>query len=480
MKPRIMIVEDEIIVAESIRMNLERYGYQVTALVDTGESAIAEAEKNPPDLIIMDIGLSGTLDGVETSEIIKNRFHVPIIYLTAFTDDNTISRVSITEPSGYIMKPFHERELLSAVEIALYKDKSERERRTLNKALRNSEERYRTLVETAREGVWVVDTHANTVYVNSKMAEMLGYAPHEMNGKPLFDFMDDAGRLVARKKLKQRKKGITEQHDICFLNKDGTPLWTIVNTNALYDGQGNFVAAFAMITDITDRKRMEDELRTSREQLRSLAVHLEQVREEERKSISREIHDELGQALTCMKMDISDLGMEYISGEADKASMSQKTEELLLFIDKTIDSVRRISAELRPSILDDLGLVAAIQWLASDFEERSGICCIVDIIDEPVVPGDIATALFRILQESLTNVVRHSGASHMSIALYLEGDCLILSIHDNGRGMKEGLFHMGTSLGFLGMRERLIPFGGEVTVAGSEGEGTTVIVKVPV
>jgi two-component system sensor histidine kinase UhpB len=475
-----MIVEDEMVTAQSIKIILERYGYEVTAFVNTGKDALYELEKAIPDLIIMDIILSEELDGIETSKIIKSRFDIPVIYLTALTDDYTINQARATEPLGYIIKPFHERELRAAVEIALYKDKSEKETKELNKALKKSEEQYRTLVETAYEGVWVIDKNTNTVYVNLRMAQMLGYDIEEMQGRPLFDFMDDTGRLDAQEKLKAREKGKREQHDFCFLKKDGSFLWAIVNTNPLFDNHGNFVAAMAMITDITDRKRTEEELSASREQLRSLATHIEQVREEERKRISREIHDELGQALTCIKMDISDLKTEFASREIQKESILQKIREILSFVDKTIDNVRHISAELRPSMLDDLGLGAAIQWLTADFEKRSGIKCTVDIIDEPPLPGNLATALFRILQESLTNVVRHSGASHVSVAFYTEEDCLILSIHDNGRGIQSNTSHAVTSLGLLGMRERLAPFSGEMNITGCEGGGTAVVVKVPI
>jgi len=351
--------------------------------------------------------------------------------------------------------------------------------KNVEKALRESEEKYRTLVDTAEEGVWVIDTKANTTFVNRKMAQMLGYTAEEMMGHSLFEFMDDEMRKLADMYFENRKKGIREQHDFRFTKKDGNNLWAIVNTNPLFDDIGNFIGALAMITDITERKLMEETIEASREKLRALATHLESVREEERTRIAREIHDELGQALTCIKIDLSEVRNDLETDKFDRGAVSEKTRAILSYIDETINTVRKISAELRPSVLDDLGITAAIQWLSQDFHRRTGILCNLRRVENITPKKAVETALFRILQESLTNVVRHSGASLVTIDFFTEGNDIILSVHDNGKGFEEVSFDITNSLGLLGIKERVLPFKGDAGILSQPGKGTLVTVKIP-
>jgi signal transduction histidine kinase len=211
--------------------------------------------------------------------------------------------------------------------------------------------------------------------------------------------------------------------------------------------------------------------------LRNLSTHQQRTREQERKKIAREIHDELGQALTALKMDLSWLSKRI---PQQQRGVIEKTESMSRLIDNTINTLRRIASELRPSLLDDLGIIAAIEWQASQFEKTSGIKCRVRKSFRSLSLGqDHSLAAFRILQESLTNVLRHAAATEVKIGLDKASGNLIIDIVDNGRGISHEECYDQKSLGLTGMRERALSIGGEVIINGITGKGTTVNVSIP-
>jgi signal transduction histidine kinase len=228
-----------------------------------------------------------------------------------------------------------------------------------------------------------------------------------------------------------------------------------------------------------ERRRAEQQLRESHEQLRALSAHLQTVREDERTRIAREVHDELGQALTGLKLDLSRLGHPQTGVPRPHAG---KIKSLVGRIDSIIQRVRRIATELRPGILDDLGLVAAIEWQANDFQSRTGIECIVrtSVAEESVLGAELNTAFFRIFQETLTNVIRHADASRVEVRLKREAGHVILEVSDNGRGITDAEISGAESLGLRGMGERAALLGGEVVIRGAPRQGTTVTVRIPV
>jgi signal transduction histidine kinase len=223
-------------------------------------------------------------------------------------------------------------------------------------------------------------------------------------------------------------------------------------------------------------KQAYEELRSSREELRALTTHTEQVREQERTRISREIHDELGQALTALKMDLATLGAT--SGAAD-GGHEAAPRRLIDLVDHMIASVRRIASELRPQILDDLGLLAALEWQAQDFAIRTGIKCRFRCAGAPNgLDTERSTALFRIFQEILTNVARHAAATHLQVRLAIGPASVRLDVRDDGRGMGE-LPSDRPHLGLLGMRERAAAFGGRIAFVSRPHQGTQVRVRIP-
>ena len=230
-----------------------------------------------------------------------------------------------------------------------------------------------------------------------------------------------------------------------------------------------------------ERKRAEARLRESHEQLRALSAHLQRVREEERTRIAREVHDELGQALTGLKLDLSRLAGKPPRTASALRNQAGEIKSLVARVNATIQTVRRIATDLRPGILDNLGLVAALEWQAADFENRSAVKCRVRAdLEFPELHPELNTAFFRIFQETLTNVIRHAQATRVDVRLSREAGDVLLVIHDNGRGISDAEIANTRSIGLCGMRERAALFGGQVNISGLPGQGTTVTVRIPI
>lgn len=229
--------------------------------------------------------------------------------------------------------------------------------------------------------------------------------------------------------------------------------------------------------DRRERQRAEDKLRRSLDQLRALTNYLQYVREEERTRIAREVHDELGQALTGLKLDMSWLATRLAK---NAKPVQEKVKTMVAHIDTTIQTVRRIATELRPGILDSLGLVAALEWQANEFQSRTGIPCVVTSdVSDTHWDQDFTTVIFRIFQETLTNIIRHAKATRVDVRLSEQNGAVVLTVSDNGRGISDDEIANTKSIGLIGMRERAMLVGGEVAIAGASGKGTTVTLRVP-
>jgi signal transduction histidine kinase len=228
-------------------------------------------------------------------------------------------------------------------------------------------------------------------------------------------------------------------------------------------------------------RRAEEQLRESHERLRQLSVYLQTVREEERTRIAREVHDELGQALTGCKLDLAWIASK-LPKEKDLKPLQEKTRALVAHIDSTIKMVRRIATDLRPGILDHLGLAEALEWQANEFQTRTGIKCDVHAsLRDLNLDQDLNTAFFRIFQETLTNIIRHAGATQVTVHLKERDERIILEVKDNGRGISRDEISNTQSMGLLNMRERAGLLGGDFKISpGSGGKGTKVTVSIPI
>jgi PAS domain S-box-containing protein len=257
---------------------------------------------------------------------------------------------------------------------------------------------------------------------------------------------------------------------------DGRPITIEGDYICLHDTEGRLIGHFGIQRDITDRRQAELEILRSRQELRDLTARLQLVREEERTCLAREVHDELGQSLTSLKIDLAWLKPRV----AGRAALSERVQSIIVRIDGAMDTVRRIATDLRPSVLDDLGLVAAVEWQAQEFERSTGVTVQLEVRANHRELNDVcATTTFRILQETLTNVARHAHATRVSIALHVDQEELKLEVRDNGRGISEGEITSPRSLGLVGSRERAIGCGGELLVRGVRNQGTLVSLRIP-
>jgi two-component system sensor histidine kinase UhpB len=362
------------------------------------------------------------------------------------------------------------------------------ENRATEDALRRSERRYQDLYDHAPTMYTLVDLTTETIVdCNQTTSRALGYSRDELSGRPVFDLYAADSLADARVALTMlREIGEVTDFELSVRRRDGAVMEVSLAAIALREADGATRVARCGWVDVSDRKHREralqlatEELRESREQMRQLAFAQEQAREAERTRIARELHDELGSALTGLKMDVS-----WLLGRmpADAAADRARAEETLNLINSTVGLVRRMSADLRPGVLDDLGLASAIRWVAGQFGSRSGLeitTAGLDLIPDEIA-GDRATAVFRILQEALTNIARHAGATAIRIEASLEGAALQLEIRDDGRGMAPRLPGERVGLGILGMQERAAAWDGVVTVEPAPERGTIVRLRMPV
>ena len=257
---------------------------------------------------------------------------------------------------------------------------------------------------------------------------------------------------------------------------DGRPITIEGDYICLHDREGRIIGHFGIQRDVTDRRQAENELLRSRQELRDLTARLQLVREEERTNLAREVHDELGQALTGLKIDLAWLKPRV----ADRPALVDRVQSIIVRIDGAMDTVRRIATDLRPSVLDDLGLVAAVEWQAQEFERSTGITAELEVqAIYPQLDDACATTAFRILQETLTNVARHAHATRVKIALQVSAEELTLEVRDNGRGISKSDLLSSTSLGLIGSRERAIACGGKLVIRGIRGHGTIALLRIP-
>jgi len=336
---------------------------------------------------------------------------------------------------------------------------------------------YGVLAEAANDFIFVIDRHDRVVYVNRFGADQLGLPVEKIIGKPrkgLFPTGVAESQGKNLEKVFQTGLPLNVENKIVFGTRE---VWVNTWLVPFQKVKKQVQSILGISRDITKRKKAEEELRNSQKELRALSARLQSVREEERAKIAREIHDDLGQALTGLKMD-SAWVMKNL--RPDQTALKDKLQAMGQLIDDTVRSVRRLSTELRPRILDDFGLVAALEWQAQEFENKTGIQCrFRSSLRETDLDPDRSVAIFRIFQEALTNVARHSGATKVKSALSKENRGLRLILRDNGRGISQEKISRTKSLGLVGMRERAILFGGELTIQGKPGKCTTVTLKIP-
>jgi PAS domain S-box-containing protein len=355
---------------------------------------------------------------------------------------------------------------------------AELEREVLRR--RQTEERFRRLLETAPDATVIVDETGRIILANSQTERMFGYPAAELLGQPVerlipqqFLEAHQQHRADFAHRPHRREMGIGMQ--LYGRRRDGQEFPVEISLGPLESEEGMLISC--AIRDVTRRKQAEDELRASHAQLQDLMSHMQSVREEERARIAREVHDELGQQLSGLKMDVT--WIERRLGP-EQSQLLEKMHSMVGLIDEAIKTVRHIATELRPGLLDDFGLVAALEWQLQEFANRSGIAARFrsDLPELPLQP-ESATAVFRVFQEGLTNVARHAQATQVEVRLTQRAPYVLLQIEDNGRGISAEALSSRKSLGLIGMHERVRLFAGELSIEGSPGQGTTLTIKIP-
>ena len=350
------------------------------------------------------------------------------------------------------------------------------ERKRTEIELRASEQKYKLLFDSNPLSMWMLSLpDYEIIDANEVTLLQYGYSKDEFLKLSVLDFRPEEDIEKFKASTNTNFRGIYHAGIWRHVKKNGAIMYVdIVTHDILYKGQET---RLVLANNVTEKYIAEEKLKASYESIRTLTGHLQNVREEERLHIAREIHDELGQLLTVLKMDVSWLNKKV---EPDNSFVKEKLTEILSLIDTTVKTVRRIASELRPSLLDDLGLLAAMDWHLEEFEKRSGILKELHIPETELhLPDSLKIGLFRIFQESLTNVARHSGAEKVTVTLILEDKKLILTIKDNRIGFEEKPTAAKKTLGLLGMKERTMMMGGIYSISGVKGEGTRVTVIVP-
>jgi PAS domain S-box-containing protein len=355
------------------------------------------------------------------------------------------------------------------------------DRRRAEQALREMQRHLEAVLDYSPSVIFIKDWEGRHILINRHFANLNGIRIEDVIGKTDYDiFPREVADTLRQNDLDVLQGGRPCEIEEIVPHADG--LHTYISTKfPLRDADGNCYAVCGIATDITERKRAENELRASREELRQLADRVLVAREEEATRIARELHDELSQALTSILLDLSFLEETCFDDRvADRQMLLPRIRSAIKLASSTIDDVRRIATELRPALLDDFGLVAAIEWQSQQFEQRTGIHCEVRTsLRRHQLPSRPSTALFRILQEALINVARHAGASKVSVSLAEADGCVHLTIEDDGRGITEVEQTSTRSLGLASMRERSRLLGGETRISGLPGVGTTIRVSIP-
>lgn len=491
---RVLLVEDSQDDADLILLEIGKTGFAAVSSerVDT-ESAMRKAITGSDwDIVISDFNLP-RFDTRKALDVLRETDgDIPFIIVSGCIGEETAIALMKQGASDFVMKDRLGR-LAPVIERELQDAAVRREHRRATEALRANEKLLRGITSSLGEGLYVLNDAGKLIFMNPEAERLLGWSEPELLGKSVHKIIhpqNPDGTPLAESACGVlgvlRDGSVYKTDDEVFARKDGSLIPVSYVATAVVKG-GRTVAVVTAFQDISQRKQAEHDLLESREQLRELSAHQQSVREEERTRIARELHDELGQMLTAVKLDATWLATR-LSGE--NSNIVNKIESMSRLLDETLDAVRRVAADLRPVMLDDLGLMAAAEWLTEEYGKRTGInirlemdmeygqCdCQGGICD---LDTEVATAVFRIMQECLTNITRHAHADNVLVSLKCREDKLMLLVSDDGKGMHTANDGKRNCYGIIGMRERAHNLGGTFNLSSIPSEGTSVEVFIPV
>ena len=485
-KPKIcvLIVDDDIVDRLACRRAIARDpDYDFTLIeASTGHEGLQQAALHAPDCILLDYHLPD-LNGLEfLAELAGDAAEIPIpVLLLTGADSAEIAAAAIKRgASDYLGKDIDGKyleKLPSQIQRIL------REKR-LSDDKRQAEAKFRSLVEQIDAITYIapLDAVSGLSYISPQIS-VLGFSSDEWLADPgLHERQLHPDDRQAAMKAIQESRGAASplRLEYQLLTRGGGVLWFRDQAKAVTDDMGHKLFLQGILVDITRSKLAEQALRQSQSELRQLTGHLEHIKEAERKRIAQEIHDELGGMLTGIKA--------YVSVYVERAVRAGAQPDPLLvdaiaLADNGFKTVRKVITDLRPSVLDQLGVWAALEWYADQVAKRSGLecTCTIDASAAAIeLNADLSTMLFRIVQEALTNTVRHAEASKVSIKASMEGNDVVIEVQDNGKGISMDGQARQNSWGLVGMHERARYFGGKLTVDGKIGAGSTVTVCLPI
>lgn len=509
---KILVVDDIEDTRLILASALEAEGYTVEA-VGNGVQALAAARRSPPDLIISDI-LMPKMDGFALCHAVKSDEQlrtIPFVFYTStYVEPKDERLATALGASRFLIKPMEVEAFLKVIEevLAEYRenrlavptqpiegeaelermyeqsltrklDQKVRELQAEREVLRDSEERFRSLVETTSDWIWEVNEHAVYTYVSPKIRDILGYTPDEVVGKTPFDLMPphEAQRVGTLLERLARDRKPYDRLENANLHKDGRTVVLETSGVPVFEADGSFGGYRGIDRDITERKRGESELNRLLEENRRLHKQCITVQEEERRNLARELHDELGQALTGIRMNA-----DYIRDFAPdlEPEVVDAADDILILVDDSVERLRYITNRLRPMTLDYVGLEEALRettdgWAARN---RSTECSFSASGQLAGLSEELNIALYRALQESLTNVARHGQAAHVEVQIDRRGEQVELRVRDDGRGMDIQAERSG--MGLVGIRERVESLGGTFELRSALGDGLTLSVSLPV
>ena len=329
----------------------------------------------------------------------------------------------------------------------------------------------KAILNNIPDQAWLMDRDSRYILVNEAFVTASGLSETDILGKtPTAVWPAHWGREYMKTDAQVVLSGQRIRYEEKRQGPDGQVRWFDIIKTPLRDAQGLVVGTVGISRDVTDHKLLKEELR-------DLSDYLQTVREEERTHLSRELHDELGQSLTALQLG---LGVMEAQLPVGSAAWVDHLDTLKALTDGTLSTIKRIASDLRPPLLDDLGLESAMEWLLAGFSKRTGVSHTLLLPDTPLqYSHEVSTTLFRILQEALTNVTRHGQAAGVAVALLERDDAIILHIADDGRGLDAANLPHPKSLGLIGMRERCVLLGGQLTIVSQPGQGTQIEARIP-
>ena len=467
-KINILLIEDSESDALLVQNDLEQaMSDQITLThVERLKVALDLIGKQSFDLILSDLTLPDS-DGVETINSLREKAAgVPIAVLSFRNDDQLAIKAIKAGAQDYLVKgSLTEGVLARVIRYSI-------ERKRIEHNIQKAQKRFQTIFEKAPLGIALINLETGECYdVNPRYAFIVGRSMSELAGFNQTAIIHPDDLASYRREIRIfLDDGLTDcKIEKRIIRPDGAVIWIevfIVPFEMINDQE---ICYLCMIEDISERKRLI-------ENLRHLTTYLQEIREEERTRIGREIHDVLGGALTVLKMDL-----DWLSKKISDNPMHDRIKSLYQLTGEALETARRVSINLRPNVLDNLGLYGAIEWLIRDFEQRTAIKCTLEstVTNLAFSNKSFETSIFRIIQEAFTNITRHACASQVDVEVVEEEDGIFISIKDNGVGINQSQIVDPESFGIIGMHERAQQFGGKLLIFGAPTQGTCVTLKIP-